>query len=173
MSYTEEWFSPQSQRALAWLARSTTGVVGDVVEVGCWQGRSTVALARAVAPDTVHAVDTWQGSPGEISADLAAERNILHSFLENIAELTSGNVVPHVMGWREYFADHRHPVRFLHIDAEHTYREVADNIDEALPLMASGSIMCGDDAHHPPVAEAVLERFPDASRTASLWWVKL
>jgi hypothetical protein len=133
MSFTEEWFSQESQDALAVLAQSTAIVAGDVVEVGCWEGRSTVALANAVHPAKVHAVDTWQGSPGEISADLASERDVFHTFLSNIGGLTAGNVVPHAMGWRDYFNEHRAPVRFLHIDAEHTFREVFDNIEAALP----------------------------------------
>jgi predicted O-methyltransferase YrrM len=172
--FTEQWFHPPSQRALAWLARSTTNVNGTIVEVGCWEGRSTVALARAVAPDVVHAVDTWHGSPGEPSADLAAERDVFATFVANVAELTAGNVVPHRVGWRGYFAEHAEPIRFLHIDAEHTYREVFDNIEAALPLMAAGAVMCGDDAHHEPVQQAVIEHFGNrAARSASLWWVKL
>jgi predicted O-methyltransferase YrrM len=169
VSFTEEWFCVESQQALAALAESTNHLDGDVVEVGCWQGRSTVALAGAVRPAVVHAVDTWQGSPNEISADLAGERDVLHEFLENMAELTDGNVVPHVMGWREYFADHRHPVRFIHIDAEHSYREVFDNIAEVLPLMVSGGVICGDDVHHPPVQQAVFEQLGSVAVTATLW----
>lgn len=169
VTFTEAWFSPQSQQALAELAASTNHLDGDVVEVGCWEGRSTVALAAAVLPATVHAVDTWQGSPNEISADLAGARDVLHTFLGNMTELTDGNVVHHVMGWRDYFADHRDPIRFIHIDAEHSYREVFDNIAEVLPLMVSGGVICGDDVHHPPVQQAVFEQLGGVAVTATLW----
>lgn len=169
MTFTEDWFCEQSQAAIADLARTVADIDGDIVEVGCWEGRSTVALANAVHPERVHAVDTWQGSPGEISADLAAGRDVLHTFLDNIAELTDGNVVPHCMGWRDYFEDHRAPIKFLHIDAEHTYREVLDNITAALPLMVSGGVICGDDVHHPPIQQAVFEALGAASVTATLW----
>jgi predicted O-methyltransferase YrrM len=172
MTFTEDWFGEASQQALATLAKRTERLPGAVVEVGCWEGRSTVALARAVYPAIVHAVDTWAGSPGEISADLAAERDVYTTFIDNIAELTEGNVQPHVMGWREFFAERGPaPIRFLHIDAEHTEVEVFDNIAAALPMMVPGGIMCGDDAHHPPVRRAVLRHFPRAQRVASLWWV--
>jgi len=170
MGFTEEWFGPESQEALATLARSTEGLDGDVVEVGCWEGRSTVALANAVYPATVHAVDTWQGSPDEVSADLAAERDVYATFVENVAELTKGNVIAHRMGWREFFDGRTDPIRFLHIDAEHTFREVYDNIAAALPLMVPGGVMCGDDVHHPPVTRAVVRHFPLAQASASLWW---
>jgi predicted O-methyltransferase YrrM len=168
MTFTEDWFGPASCAALSRLALHTNGLAGRVVEVGCWEGRSTIALANAAYPDTVHAVDTWAGSPGEISADLAAERDVFATFTANIAERTKGNVEAHRTGWRDYFNEDRGPIRFLHIDAEHTYEEVAANIAAAVPLMVAGGIICGDDAHHPPVIRAARE-LGDIHIEATLW----
>jgi predicted O-methyltransferase YrrM len=168
--FTEDWFSDESCAALADLARRTDGVAGDVVEVGSWEGRSTIALANACRPARVVAVDTWAGSPGEVSSTLAAGRDVFATFERNIRLCTAGNVDVQRRGWRDYFAGRTGPLRFVFIDAEHTYREVADNIAAVLPLLESGGIVCGDDVHHPPVQQAVLEAFPDAQRTASLWW---
>lgn len=173
MTFTEDWFSLESQIAVARLAKGTRDVPGVVVEVGCWEGRSTVALANQVHPDVVYAVDTWHGSPGEISSELAAERDVFATFQANIRLLTEGNVVVCRMGWRDWFAKNTLPIRFLHIDAEHTYVEVRDNIAAALPFMPPGSIICGDDAHHPPVIQAVDEMFGATNRSASLWWKRI
>jgi hypothetical protein len=155
----------------------TDGLGGDVVEVGCWEGRSTVALARAVFPADVIAVDTWEGSPGEESFDLAHTdgRDVYATFLHNVGELTAGNVQPFQMSWEEFFTNVPGPIRFLHIDAEHTYDQVTGNIRAALPHMVDGAIMCGDDAHHPPVLAAVYDIFgaENVTRTATLWWVQL
>ena len=170
--FGEAWFPPASQKALGDLYDRTAGLEGDVVEVGCWTGRSTVALANACYPSVVHAVDTWNGSPGEISHDLAAERDVFSEFLSNIGRFTTGNVVPHVMGWREYLPTSG-PIRFLHIDAEHSYVEVKDNIEAALPLMVPGGVICGDDQHHPPVQRAVIDTLGDANVVATLWWVQV
>lgn len=170
--FTEKWFGPDSCAALVDLVHMTDGLHGKIVEVGSWEGRSTVALANAVAPEIVHAVDTWEGSPGEISAELAAQRDIFATFTANIAELTAGNVEPHRRDWRDYFAWNIEPCRFVFIDAEHTYEEVHDNITAVSPLMVPGGILCGDDNHHPPVRDAVLDLFPGAMRTATLWWTK-
>lgn len=175
MTFREEWFGTHSQTALAHLYHRVADLEGAVVEVGCWEGRSTCALANAAHPETVHAVDTWNGSPGELSAKLAAEagRDVYATFLANVAELTAGNVVAHRMGWRDYFAlNHCQstPIKFLHIDAEHTYTEVRDNIEAALPLMAAGGIICGDDNHHPPVQQAVIDTLGDAGLLATLWY---
>jgi predicted O-methyltransferase YrrM len=168
--FTENWFDEPSCHALAELARSTEYLRGDIVEVGSWEGRSTIALANAVYPHTVHAVDTWQGSPGEISADLAAERDVLAQFHTNVAAMTKGNVEPFVGDWRDYFAEHRQPIKFMFVDACHTYDEVKDNIEAALPLLVSGGVLCGDDVHHPPVRFAVLYLLPDARSVATLWF---
>lgn len=167
MTFTEEWFCEASQQALGELYRKTEGVNGVVVEVGCWEGRSTLALADACKPQHVRAVDTWQGSPGEVSAELAKDRDVLATFIDNTV---GRNIDVYVMDWRDYFDSYRDPIRFLHIDATHTYEEVRDNIAAALPLMQPGSVMCGDDVHHPPIQRAVLEQFPNAYRVATLWW---
>jgi predicted O-methyltransferase YrrM len=169
VSFAEQWFSDESCDVLAGLADSVRDMEGRIVEVGSWQGRSTCALANAVNPQTVHAVDTWNGSPGELSQLLATGRDVYAEFAANVAALTAGNVEAHRMGWRDYFASDRTPIKFLFIDAEHTYVEVRDNIAAAVPLLTPGAVICGDDAHHPPIQRAVLEAFPNAERVASLW----
>jgi len=173
VSFTEEWFCQQSQDALGELAALTAPLNGAVVEVGCWEGRSTATLANAVHPSTVLAVDHWQGSPGEISEGLAADRDVYSTFRYNIETLTKGNVVTYKMGWEQFFADHGLPIRFLHIDAEHSYENVKGNLEAALPHMIPGSILCGDDAHHPPVMQAVTEVLGDPGRVATLWFWRL
>lgn len=175
MSFTEEWFSVESQDYLANLGRSVKDVDGLIIEIGAWEGRSTVALANAIAPRDMHSVDTWDGSPGEISADLAAKRDVFGCWSSNVALLTKGNVYPHRMGWRDYLPTVTDPVALAFIDAEHTYTEVRDNVLALLPLLAPGGVICGDDQHHPPVRRALLETLPNDEIFvfASVWsWRK-
>lgn len=169
MTFTEEWFHQPSQDALAQLGREAPE--GMIVEIGSWEGRSTCALANAVEPRTVHAVDTWAGSPGEISHDLATQRDVYAQWAANVKELTAGNVQPHRMGWRDYLPTVTEQIGLAFIDAEHTYREVHDNITAILPLLAPGGILCGDDQHHPPIRQALTELFnpADVEIVASLW----
>lgn len=161
MTFTEEWFSDDSCEVLAELVAEVAEIEGIIVEVGSWQGRSTIALANAAYPRTVHAVDTWQGSPGEISAELAAGRDVFAEFTSNIAAETKGNVTPHRMGWREFNEDNGRggPVALLFIDAEHTFTEVRDNVLAFIDRVPPGGIICGDDVHHPPVRSALLSMF--------------
>ena len=173
MTFTEDWFSVQSERALANLALTTGRLSGKVVEVGCWEGRSTCALANAVAPDTLHAVDTWAGSPGEPSERLAGERDVLATFKANIQTLTAGNVEIHHESWQDFFSRDVGPIRLLHIDASHSYDEVRGNIEAALPFIVPGGIVCGDDAHYGPVTDAARDVLQHFYVVASLWvWRK-
>jgi predicted O-methyltransferase YrrM len=126
----------------------------------------------------VHAVDTWQGSKGEISEELAAGRDVYATFAANVVALTAGNVVPCRQDWRDY-ADDTTPIRFCFIDAEHSYREVHDQIAWAWPLISPGGILCGDDVHHGPVHDAVYDRLEPATdrdgeimRVGPLWFVR-
>lgn len=169
-AFHEEWFGRESQDVLARLAKSVDRVAGEIVEVGSWEGRSTVALANAVCPRKVHAVDTWAGSPGEPSADLASRRDVFAQFCSNIHQWTKGNVTAHRMGWRE-FVPKVEQVALLFIDAEHTYREVFDNVVAFLPKMRPGSVICGDDAHHPPIRQALDDLFGPGewSQEATVW----
>ena len=167
--FVEDWFCEASQDALANLGRSVADVDGLIVEIGAWTGRSTCALARAIHPRVVHSVDTWQGSPSEISAELAANRDVYAQWQHNVAMFTRGNVIGHRMGWRQFVPSINQPVALGFIDAEHTYTEVFDNIQALLPLMAAGGVLCGDDVHHPPVRQAVCDALGAFTQSATLW----
>jgi len=169
--FTEEWFPAHSQRALSELVRVTSKLDGIVVEIGAWEGRSTVALARAAYPRLVRSCDTWEGSPAEPSAALAAERDVFAQWSANVAAMTLGNVRAHRMGWREFVPSLTEPVALAFIDAEHSYVEVRDNIAALLPHMVPGGIICGDDAHHKPVQDAVEEVLGDAVFVDATLWV--
>jgi hypothetical protein len=129
-----------------------------------------MALARAVVPSVVRAVDTWQGSIGEISEVIARDRDIFSTFTANTAGL---NVHPYRMDWRLYFDNNNERLRFCFIDGLHTYEEVRDQLAVIRPRMLPGGIICGDDNHHPPIQQAVIEAFGNAPVTATLWWVQL
>ena len=167
--FTEDWFGSASQKVLARLVKTVEDVPGLIVEVGSWEGRSTVALANAAYPRVVHAVDTWAGSPGEVSGELGAIRDVFRQWECNVAAFTRGNVVPFRMGWRDYPL--LEPIALAFIDAEHTYTEVKENVERFVPWMSPGGIICGDDAHHPPIIQAVDQIFGlgDVEFDATLW----
>lgn len=168
--FIEDWFPEPSRQALADIAATVADVPGLFVEIGSWEGRSTVVLANAT-DRTVHAIDTWNGSPGEESETLAAERDVHAQFLANVDAMTAGNVEAHRCDWRDYTPTE--PIALLFVDGLHTRPEVYATIRAFLPHMAPGSVMCGDDFHHVPVRQAVRDVFPDAHWVATMWAVWL
>jgi predicted O-methyltransferase YrrM len=170
--FTENWFGVAAQVTLGSLVKSVDHVPGRIVEIGAWEGRSTIAMANATTR-IVHSVDTWKGSPSDVSHELADERDVFQRYMANIKAATKGNVVPHRMDWRDYRDTDDSTVALLFIDAEHTYDEVYDNIQAFLPIMAPGGIMCGDDATHPPVWSAVTNSFPEAAYAGVVWVARL
>lgn len=171
LRFTEDWFADAACETLARLARKVSNLDGLIVEVGSWEGKSTIALANAVHPSMVYAVDTWKGSLNEESWHLAKQRDVYAQFLTNIAAATKGNVYPQRMGWRRWFHETEGAIRFCFIDAEHSYKEVRENIEVVLPRMVPGGILCGDDVHHPPVLTAVIDTLGEHTPTIGPLWV--
>ncbi len=158
---------------IARLARSVAGLPGRVVEIGCWEGRSTVALANACFPDVLVAVDWWRGNTDEGSQTLvavAAARDVHATFAEHVAALTAGNVDVRHQDSAEFLAGWAEPVKFCHLDAGHSYAAVRGQIAALLPLIVTGGILCGDDYHHPPVQRAVAELLPDHRAGVKRLW---
>jgi SAM-dependent methyltransferase len=178
VSFTEDWYFPEQLDVLTRLCRQVSSLRGAIVEVGCWEGRSTIALAQTVAPAKVIAVDTWHGSPDEPDHSRAWNSdNVFETFKRNIAEHTQGNVRYHRIGWRDFFETFKQPVRFIHIDAQHTYEEVRDNVLAVLPHMVDGGIICGHDGWHEPVLRGAHEALESGERyftnikmDCTVWW---
>jgi Methyltransferase domain len=182
MHFDEYWIGPQQIAFTAILAASTHALPGEAVEIGAWQGLSTIALANAVIPSTLHVVDHWLGDEPEAVADGTGikpelvERDNYGIFLANMKEGTSGNFKVWKMGWREWAAQWDEPIRFLHLDATHTEKEVTDTLNALLPHAVPGTVFAGDDYNWPGVGAAVRKRFGvDEIRTYGdkLWWVTL
>jgi predicted O-methyltransferase YrrM len=186
MSFHEDWYSDDQARFLAVLGRFVLPLEGAVVEFGSWEGKSTCALANAVSPDVVIAVDTWQGntdeSPDHESVGIARERDVHETFIANIASLTKGNVMPVVQDCHEFMRDFSEPVKLCHIDACHDYQSVKRSIERVLPLVVSGGVLCGDDIVFANssradldggVERAVSESLPGYKSSGNLWyWVR-
>lgn len=170
MAFHEQWFGPPKRRRLEKVMNDCVATEGAVVEIGCWEGRSTIMLANHFHPETVHCVDHWQGDLGmagmkdgvgmvKAVGEIEAGRDVFADFTENMAEQTAGNYEVHRMGWREFDFAEVAPIRFIFIDASHTYEEVLDNLTAIVPLMVPGGMVSGDDYSVPQVSKAVNEYF--------------
>lgn len=147
--FHENWYSSGQLKELIATYDLVRHLEGAILEIGCWEGRSTVALAKACDPELLVAVDTWEGntdeSPYHASILLAKQRDVYGRFLKNIELLTNGNVKPVKEDCHKFLAGFGEPTKFLHLDASHDYESVRRTLQAAVPLIVPGGIICGDD----------------------------
>lgn len=185
MTFTELWYPDEQLEDLADLLDDVLigEVEGHLVEIGCWEGRSTVVLASVAAAEgrILHAVDWWKGNldegEGHPSVVGARTRDVQKTFMENIAPY--GNVQVHNQSGDLFLQNLIGRIAFIHLDAGHTYGATKRLIDLAKPRMATGGIICGDDflnAHagredlDGGVERAVAVSFEGYSTLGNLWY---
>lgn len=170
--FHEDWYDGGQALFVGQLARQAPE--GALVEIGCWEGRSTVVLAQMVSPRVLHCVDHWQGNleegEGHPATVAAQERNVFETFDHNIDVLAPGNAIAQITGWQEWiehwpdYAGGWLPspaIAFLHLDASHDRASVRDCLRAVKPFLVPGAILCGDDAYDAGVAAGVRDVFPD------------
>lgn len=152
-------------QALAYyLTCFTQSIEGDVLEIGCWQGRSTLALAEACRDSgngRVHAIDHFQGNPGKSSLYVVGEKDLSdlkQNFQRNIARAGLADFVTlYPAPVAEVKIDSN--LRLLVIDGEHTKEAVWSDFRRFRDLLVPGAVVLFDDFSRdfPAVMEAVME----------------
>jgi predicted O-methyltransferase YrrM len=150
------WLSRREALALYRLAKDGPGA-GAVVEVGSWQGRSTVFLAAGqrdrggVTGQPIVAVDTFEGSDtmqaGGINSDPAAidpvtgrvdtepifRRNVKACGLSSWVQARRARSVDAAAAWRDG------TIRLIFIDGDHELEAVRADVDAWEPHLAPGA----------------------------------
>lgn len=147
--FRQEWYSEEQLQNLVNTYQLIRQLEGAVVEIGCWEGKSTVALANACYPETLIAVDHWLGNIEEdrkhLTVQILKNTDVFLRFKRNIQLLTKGNVEIVKRDCFEFLSSVQQKIKFCHIDACHDYFSVKKTIELLLPKMVGQSIICGDD----------------------------
>lgn len=165
---------------LEWLAEQGRAY-RNIIEVGSWKGRSTVALASSGA--FVTAVDTWLGTPHDPRTQaqwypeaLEGPDVIFNQFKRNVHGLNvsalrlkshSAAFILHV--------NHGPVFDMVFIDADHAYEAVHTDIIEYRKLLRPGGLLSGHDYHKgcSGVIRAVDELLPGATiGPDSIWSIR-
>lgn len=159
---------------LQWLAAQATRHK-LIVEIGSYKGRSTRALGDNTT-GVVIAIDHWLG---EAHLDMSAEQRakLYDTFYSNLADLIEAKkVIPLKLDHKETKPNLNVKLDFrpdfVFIDGDHSYESVKHDIQVWLEEVQSGGIICGHDAAHPPVAQAVQELIKDVAYApnTSIWY---
>jgi predicted O-methyltransferase YrrM len=162
------WFYASDRRMFAWMLerQARLGGTGNVVELGCYLGKSAVLIGDYLRPgETFTVLDLFESDAPdhENSREMqrsystltqaAFERNYLrfHPELPVVVKAPSSAIVEHVAPAS---------CRFIHIDASHLYEHVVGDVDSARKLLRPEGIVVFDDfraEHTPGVACAVWE----------------
>lgn len=135
--------------------------VNEVIEVGCWLGKSTRHIAKHLPRNgKVYAVDHWLGSVEHQEGGAFETEKLPYlydQFLSNVIhkKLTS-KIIPIQMSSLEaektlsdVFPD------LIYLDASHEYEDVYQDIVAWFPHVKGHGILCGDDYGWPGVKQAV------------------
>lgn len=170
--YTESWFDVVKQQAVTHALKSVSGN-GKFIEIGSFEGKSTVFIANKIYPAKLHAVDTWAGGDEAPYEKMKyATTPIEDHFDHNIAVATQGNVVKHKMTWELFFdVLEKIDIAFIYVDGPHDYPAVTKTLQVVEPMMVWGGVMCGDDYDDASVKTAVNDFFGSRVEDHGSTWI--
>jgi cephalosporin hydroxylase len=144
------WFTVDdcAHFALVLNLQSALGVRGDLVEIGVYHGRSALVLAHHAARDErVILCDTFEACGGAYPDQATPER---------VRSALGPNVDLRVCSSSALRFER--PIRFAHIDGDHTYAGALADLRLCAPSLLPGGVLVVDDYHHkdfPEVTPAV------------------
>jgi predicted O-methyltransferase YrrM len=151
-----------AQARLLWESAGVLREGQAIVEIGSYQGRSTVVLARASAPGVaLTAIDPHAGTdrgPQEITGKELEAEGDSQTFLHNLEAAGVRDRVTYVRRWSdEALTEHDEPIDLLYIDGAHRFAPARDDIrrwgDRVVP---GGTLLIHDSFSSIGVTGAIL-----------------
>lgn len=146
------------------------GVTGDVVELGCYNGATSVAMARLVPTRKFHLYDSFVGLPDKSAADaspvgeefqagelLASRKLVEQRFRQaglarpRIKKAWFGDLTP---------SDMPEQIAFAFLDGDY-YTSIRDSLALVWPRLTPGAVIIVDDCAN--------EKLPGAARAVDEW----
>ncbi len=156
-----------------------------VLEAGTWLGGTAMAMADATKFGTVHCVDTWAGTPTDITGEMATAAGgpecVYDEFLKRIGNRLNTKIFPWPGTSAMRAAQEWQQFDLIFIDADHTYEGCKADILGWWKHLADDGVMVGHDFYTngcEGVVQAVLEIFGDKhaeigkTPQGSLWLVE-
>ncbi|MEK6249445.1 MAG: class I SAM-dependent methyltransferase, partial [Planctomycetales bacterium] len=144
------WLTKREVECLALFAACPTAD-GEILEIGTFQGKSAIVLAKASAlsnSNHIVAVDPFvlKGPVHECQKDLSAV-TLLRSNLQRAG--VASQVEFHEAYSHQLCENWDRPIRLLWIDGDHTFEGAKADFDLFSPYLANGAIIAFHDILHP------------------------
>jgi len=161
------WFSPEAAMLFAWIdeIQKLNGIVGDVFEIGCHHGKSTVLIGAMVSArkERICVCDLFGDQGANVSGsgqgDLEIFRRNMGPMLETGVEMRVHQKNSNALSVGEIGGS----FRFFHIDGGHSSAEALSDLRLAARSVIDSGVIALDDAFNsewPGVTEALI-RFLD------------
>lgn len=141
------------------LRQTQLGLAGNMAEIGTFQGRFFIALAMALAPgEKALGIDLFDW-PNDGVMDRFLANCDLHGLERDrtvVMKIDSASLTP-----ADILAALGGPVRFFHVDGEHTEGKLSGELELAAATLHPQGILCLDDMLHPA--------FPTLSGAVHRW----
>lgn len=135
-------------------SQQEAGIVGDVLEIGVYLGRSAALLGYFVRPEERFvACDLFAGHEADhhLESDLSAFKSNYLRFHSSLPDIRVGLS-------SQLSSEPANAFRFIYVDGSHTFEEVANDIRIVRRLARPGAVVVFDDVRareYPGVAAAV------------------
>ncbi len=117
-----------------------------ILEIGCWTGRSTVALATARKDARIVSVDWFKGSPGTAQKPYASSHDVFNIWRGNLRKRNITNVcLMYMSSFDACSLMKNHMFDMIFIDGDHRYSHVKSDIVMWKSRVKKGGIICGHD----------------------------
>lgn len=144
--------------------QSSSGLAGDVAEIGVFEGRFLIAMALALSHDErAIGLDTWDWPDGEVRQRCAAN-------LDRFGVAPNVDLMDAVTERDRFARDAEQKFRFIHIDADHTYPSLCRDLTLALDNIEPRGLICVDDMLSPAYPE-LYDAVRDSLRERDHWAV--
>jgi len=115
----------------------------NYLEIGSFEGRSTIFIGELKNTNSITAVDTWEGSDEHI--DYTSFIKVFENFKTNINILNKSNIKFFKTTSDNFFKNNKNVYNLIYIDGSHEYTQVKkDFVNSMNCLEKNGYIICDD-----------------------------
>ncbi len=171
------WFNldDMAHFQLVLATQSAAGLTGDLLEIGCYHGRSAAFLALHLQPDErLHLCDAFGLAGGEAYGDTPTPEGVQRHLSAAVPEVAPARISIHRSLSRHLSLPAGTTLRFAHVDGSHQQEDAAFDLELCAAHLLPGGVIAVDDYHHPEypgvteAALAFLARHPEFQVLADL-----